>query len=373
MRAGSALQTSEYYGNCATLNQTDYQFAAFDCDQTLAVTFMYDSKLPEGERVSFQCAILHTTSDGRRRIRVHNLALNVSSAIANIFRMADLDALLQFYCKRAVSQISQHSLATLINHIHIRSAQVLGSYRKFCANAMPSGQLVLPESLKLLPIFCLALNKSTAFSTGITIPISLSHFYIIGSLPIDMRAAALFNLMSMSLAFLPVYLYPRLFPLHRLLDEQHDLKLPPPQLRLSQEFLEPHGLYLLENGFRLLLWVGNMIDPEILSRLFGVAQLSAIAAGPEYNLPELNNTLSIKVRQLVSNLQSKHHRYLPLHVIRQGLDPAEVDWQSNLIEDGQNTLGPSYVDFLCRLHNQINHEINTASLAEKTALLSFLQ
>jgi protein transport protein SEC24 len=158
VRAGSSLQTAEYFGNCSTLNQTD--------DQSIAVTFMYDGKLPENEPVTFQCAILHTTSSGERRIRVHNLSLAVSSLIVNVFRMADLDALLQYSCKKAVSQIRTVPLNTLVNHFHIKSAQALGSYRKFCANTMPPGQLVLPESLKLLPIFCLAFSKSSAFSSS---------------------------------------------------------------------------------------------------------------------------------------------------------------------------------------------------------------
>lgn len=168
VRAGSSLQTGEYFGNYSTLNQTDYQFAAIDCDQSFAVTFFYDGRLDEREKASFQCAVLHTTAQGQRRIRVLNLAVPVSGQLANIFRMADLEALVQFSTKRAISQLASTPLPTLIQHFHIRSAQVLASYRKNCAATMPSGQLVLPESLKLLPIYGLALSKTAAFAQGIT-------------------------------------------------------------------------------------------------------------------------------------------------------------------------------------------------------------
>lgn len=170
VRAGSSLQTTDYLGNFSTLNQTDYQFAALNCDQSFAVTFIYDSKLSENEMVSFQCAVLHTTTEGERRIRVHNLALRVTSAMANVFRMADFDALVQFFCKKAISQLTSTPLPSLITQFHVRSAQALASYRKFCAQNMPSGQLVLPESLKLLPIYCLAFSKSVAFSSSIHSP-----------------------------------------------------------------------------------------------------------------------------------------------------------------------------------------------------------
>lgn len=175
VRSGSALQTGEYMGNFSTLNQTDYQFSAFDCDQTFTVTFLYDAKLSENEIVSFQCAVLYTSCEGQRRIRLHNLALKVTSAMSNIFRMADLEAIIQFFCKRAIHQASSMSLQGVVNHFHVRGAQLLAAYRKFCAQNMPAGQLVLPESLKLLPIYCLAFSKTMAFSQGIISAEGVSH------------------------------------------------------------------------------------------------------------------------------------------------------------------------------------------------------
>lgn len=42
-------------------------------------------------------------------------------------------------------------------------SDVLGVYRKFCAKGANPGQLILPEALKLLPLYALALSKSPAF------------------------------------------------------------------------------------------------------------------------------------------------------------------------------------------------------------------
>lgn len=116
-----------------------------------------------------------------------------------------------------------------------------------------------------------------------------------------------------------------------------------------------------------------MVDPEILSRIFGVAQVVALQTVNLDCLPEMNNPLSIQARRLVSKIHEKHAKFIPIKVIRQSLDPAEIEWQCALVEDGQPSWGPSYVDFLCRLHGQITHEMSSSSLAEKTALLSFLQ
>lgn len=168
-----------------------------------------------------------------------------------------------------------------------------------------------------------------------------------------------------------MYLYPKLYPVHRLMELSPD-QIYPSKVRLSAELLEPHGLYLLDNGGQLLLWVGSVADPEVLSKVFGVAQATAISTSPN-DLPELPNAASQHARTLIQTIRAGYEKHLPLTIVRNSLDPTEVRWQNNMVEDAQSSLGPSYVDFLCRLHNQINHEMTSASLAERTALLSFLQ
>ena len=43
---------------------------------------------------------------------------------------------------------------------------MLAAYRKHCASTSPSGQLILPESLKLLPLYALGLIKSGLLRCG---------------------------------------------------------------------------------------------------------------------------------------------------------------------------------------------------------------
>lgn len=166
VRVSSNLQIGEYIGALATPNQIDYHAAVLDCDQTFCITFFHDGRLAEMENITFQCAVLHTTSTGQRRIRVLNIMARATSQLANIYRMADLDTILQFSIKRIIAHIPLTPLPTLVQHFYLKAAQSLASYRKNCAANMPSGQLVLPESLKLLPLYCLTISKSPAFSSG---------------------------------------------------------------------------------------------------------------------------------------------------------------------------------------------------------------
>ena len=47
-----------------------------------------------------------------------------------------------------------------------RCAQVLATYRERCSEQAPLGQLILPECLKLLPLYINCVIKSDALSGG---------------------------------------------------------------------------------------------------------------------------------------------------------------------------------------------------------------
>uniref|UniRef100_A0A8C5BDK2 Uncharacterized protein n=1 Tax=Gadus morhua TaxID=8049 RepID=A0A8C5BDK2_GADMO len=48
-----------------------------------------------------QCALLYTTAGGQRRLRVHNLSLNCSSQLMELFKSCETDSLINFFSKTA--------------------------------------------------------------------------------------------------------------------------------------------------------------------------------------------------------------------------------------------------------------------------------
>lgn len=345
----------EYLGGGASPNETDYHFASLDPTQALSVQFAYEgSKLSEGERMLFQAAILHTTWQGRRRIRLINLALPVTSNLANLFRVADMDALLAWMVRHAVSQVHDASLAYLAGECMGRGCQMLAAYRKHCAQGMPGGQLVLPESLKLLPLCLLGLLKQTGLSIGQTASQQ------VGSMTAESRVVALRRLQWIGMDELTLQIYPRLIPLHTMAEIR--------EVRLSHEFIAREGVHLLCDGQRLMLQVGVAVDPALLQAIFGSQPTSG-----EEPLPSLNNGPNQRTRYIIDALRRQcRWTHLPLMIVRQGLDPTELQWFAQLVEDGQATgsVGSTYADFLVRIHTQIGQEMNAQpSLSERAALL----
>lgn len=225
-------------------------------------------------------------------------------------------------------QVPGHALGACKEAISKATADALLAYRTHCAAASSSGQLILPEALKLLPLYSLALSKSTVFRNDVR--------------P-DVRAAAMWHLLSLPAHKAVPFIYPRFVALHTLLDRpavsvrcrgcwawQGEVasscasaawpghwwcctrrlgsliagaRLPvtastvwpaapttvgvvpnrfhphppsaqnalpvPDKLWLSAEKLDPEGVFLLENGQEAFIYVGKAAAQGTLQALFG--------------------------------------------------------------------------------------------------------
>lgn len=86
--------------------------------------------------------------------------------------------------------------------VQARLVRALREYQNMFGVQHPlTGRLIYPESLKLLPLYCLSLNKCIALRGG----------YGVASL--DERLAASFEMMIMSIPRLLTFLYPIMFRL----------------------------------------------------------------------------------------------------------------------------------------------------------------
>lgn len=128
-------------------------------------------------------------------------------------------------------------LPTVREDLTRRCVKLLASYRRNCALGSPPGQLILPESFKLLPLYTLAMLKSKALKGGNIIS--------------DVRVAYMRHQRNLGVAATIQFLYPRMVALHVLRDEDGipvgDYgRIPtPPLMRCSYSWMEPHGAYLL--------------------------------------------------------------------------------------------------------------------------------
>ena len=76
---------------------------ALHADSAFAVTLQHSSgrvsTLDSREYAHLQCAVLYTSKEGQRRVRVLNVAFQVSTLAGNVFRFADAEATLATFAK----------------------------------------------------------------------------------------------------------------------------------------------------------------------------------------------------------------------------------------------------------------------------------
>ncbi|KAF5204290.1 transport protein Sec24-like [Thalictrum thalictroides] len=334
VRCSQGLQVQEYSGSFCKRIPTDVDLPAIDSDKTIMVTFKHDDKLVEGTECAFQCAVLYTTIYGERRIRVTTLSLPCTSVLSNLFRAADLDAQFANFLKQVANEIPTKPLIQVKEQVINKCVNILTAYRKFCATVSSSGQLILPEALKLLPLYTLALVKSIGLRTDARLDDQAYWVNRVTSLPIPLTVPLV---------------YPRMMAIHNLLLEEDTGSVIPPIVPLSSEHLTEDGIYFLESGEDGLIYVGKEASSDVLQQIFGVASFDKIPT--QFVLQQYDNELSRRLNDLVNEIRSQRCSYLRLRLCKKG-DSSETFFFSYMVEDKSHA-SPSYVEFLVHIHRQI--------------------
>ena len=99
VRTSTGIRPVDFMGNFFMPNTTDVELAAIDCDKAINVEIKHDDKLTESDGAYIQAAILYTSMSGKRQLRIHNMALNCCSQMADLFRNCELDTLINHMAK----------------------------------------------------------------------------------------------------------------------------------------------------------------------------------------------------------------------------------------------------------------------------------
>ncbi|NXW17307.1 SC24D protein, partial [Circaetus pectoralis] len=335
VRTSTGFRATDFFGAIYMNNTTDVEMAAVDCDKAVTVEFKHDDKLNEDSGALIQCAVLYTSISGQRRLRIHNIGLNCSSQLADVYKTCETDALINFFAKSAFKAILSQPLKMVREILVNQTAHMLACYRKNCASPSAISQLILPDAMKVLPVYMNCLLKSCV---------------LVGrpEIPTDERAYHRQLVTSMGVADTQLFLYPQLLPIHSL-----DLKSDtvPAAVRCSEERLSEGGAFLLANGLSMFLWLGVSTPPELIQGLFNVPSFAHISTEAT-SLPDLDNPFSKKLKSILEHIQSQKPYTMKLIIVKQREQP-EVHFRQFLVEDKSIYGGASYVDFLCCVHKEI--------------------
>ncbi|XP_024597709.1 protein transport protein Sec24B isoform X3 [Neophocaena asiaeorientalis asiaeorientalis] len=341
IRCTKGLSMHTFHGNFFVRSTDLLSLANINPDAGFAVQLSIEESLTDTSLVCFQTALLYTSSKGERRIRVHTLCLPVVSALADVYAGADVQASICLLANMAVDRSISSSLSDARDALVNAVVDSLSAYGSTVSNLQHSG-LIAPSSLKLFPLYVLALLKQKAFRTGT-------------STRLDDRVYAMCQIKCQPLVHLMKMIHPNLYRIDRLTDEGaihvNDRVVPqPPLQKLSAEKLTRDGAFLMDCGSVFYIWIGKSCDSNFIEDVLGYPNFASIPQKMTH-LPELDTLSSERARSFITWLRDNRPLNPILHVVKDE-SPAKTEFFQHLIED-RTEAAFSYYEFLLHIQQQI--------------------
>lgn len=339
----------------------------------------YSSSAALFEDACVQCAVLFTDPAGLRRIRVHTMFASKTSVLADVFRLADVDATVAFLAKKAASAVFTNGtpIPKAKEALVEKTVQALFVYRKRCTSSSMSGQLILPEGLKTLPVTILGLSKSNAFRSS-------ANSTAGDAVSVDDRVAALAFLVSAMPADIAAMGYPRMWELQDLVaaagkrlpraetstvggtenagqsTSNEPLALPN-TAALTSGSLSEEKILMVDNGMRLVVWLGDKVSKEAANDVIaqvGPHQLviRAETAGSTELLKSVSEDKGRRIAGIVERVVRSRPFLAKTHVVVRSVAGAGGEAKQMLpllIEDRAANGMHSYVEFLRYVHKKV--------------------
>ncbi|XP_065819034.1 protein transport protein Sec24A isoform X4 [Labrus bergylta] len=342
IRCTKGLSIHTFHGNFFVRSTDLLSLPNVNPDAGFAVQMSIEENLDDMQTVSFQAALLYTSSKGERRIRVHTLCLPVVNSLSDIFAGADVQAITGLLACMAVDRSVTASLSDARDAMTNASIDSLSSYRQSVLTIQQPG-LLAPACLRLFPLFILALLKQKAFRTGT-------------STRLDDRVFAMCQLKYQPLAYSLLMIHPALYRIDDLTDEGalniNERTIPQPRLlQLTVEKLSREAAFLMDAGTVIYLWIGRNCNPTFLSQVLGVPSYAAVPDNL-YLLPELDTAESQRTRAFIGWLRDQRPFFPSLHIIRDE-SQQKASFLQNMIEDRTES-ALSYYEFLLHVQQQIS-------------------
>jgi protein transport protein SEC24 len=347
VRASRGIRMSAFHGNFFIRSTDLLALPILPLDQNYVIELQLEEDLKQ-PFIVLQTAVLHTTCYGERRIRVITQAIPTTDNMAQLFASADQIAITSYLANKAVEKcMSGSSLNDSRDLVTKNVSDMLQVFKNQVAgSAGASAQLAVPNNLSLLPLLACGLVKHVGLREG-------------SAIPPDLRAYAQDLLTTLPTQSLIPYIHGRFYSLFNMSAEagtigEHGVILPPTQ-NLSSERLAPHGLFLIEDGQNMFLWVGKEAVPKLIQDVFDLPSYAELQGG-KTTLPQLDNDFSKRVNNVIEKTRAlRRGVYRPyLYVVKSDAEPALRSWAlSLLIEDRMDHMS-SYAQYLTLIKNKIN-------------------
>lgn len=340
IRCSKGLRISSFFGHFFVRSTDLLALPACDADKTFAVEITHEETLITGQASYLQAALLYTSSQGERRIRVHTLSVPVVSELIDLYKSCDAGCTAALMAKVNVEKTFTSKLDVVRSNVQQSLCNALKEYRMLHmrGTAAPQpGSMVLPEKLKVLPVLTLGLLKSAALrGTG-------------RDVNTDERAAVSHQVTTSNVPDLVKLVYPSCYRVDQEAGPwgsrgQNKNVVLPSTTPAGLEYFDPTGVYLIDTGRVIILWIGSRTSQQFYADVFGDAPQKNVPLSIEP--PRQGSKLSPRINAVVQQLRQHKDIIQEVHVVRQGT-PLEAHVMPYFVEDRMGPSGqPSYLDWM---------------------------
>ncbi|VDM96693.1 unnamed protein product [Thelazia callipaeda] len=327
IRCTKGLSLHTFYGNFFVRSTDLLAVANVSPDSAIGVQVQMEENLVGVNTVCFQAAVLYTSSKGDRRIRIHTLSLPLTKDLSTLFNHFDVRCAISLVSRMAVERtLTGSSLADSREAMVNAVVDIFCAYNYSISQGNHINSVFSPTtSIRFFPLYVLGMLKHRAFTAG-------------QSVKLDNRVAALLLFRSAPLEVIDLELYPALYELNHFIENETD----PPRLHLSFANVNRNGVYLLDTGSYVYVYISFSVESNIIKCLFDVDAFAEI--DEEKSFEVLDNPFSDRVHSFLRKLSIYRTVFAPVIIIREDSSLRDLFCQ-RLIEDRTES-SHSYSEFL---------------------------
>ena len=341
-----------------------FQLGGCDPDYCYYYNMRLNEYFKNGQKTDIQLVVLFDDNYSNRYLRIFNYSFDMTSEVGNIFTNAEVDSVSKAMIYKEISLIYKTDFKNVRINLENKIINSFKYYRIKEKSGTPSNQLILPVSIRYLPLYVDSFLKTGILSNQNKPEMINQIIYIMNKLLRD-----------------PIYsttkfLYPKLYRIDNieneqinenksikienigLVNEKYNIIQKPLLLRLSKDVIDFDCAYLIDNGCYIYLFIFNHIEGNFYYDMFGV-QTYEEAKDTVTNLDEENQSdINQRILNIVSQLRKENGGYFqPLRLFFFEESGIANPILANLLKEDKLDEYDNYPGYLCNLHREIQERI----------------
>ena len=280
--------------------------------------------------VYIQSALLYSYGDGTRRIRVHNLCLPITTNIKYIYNEVNSEILATHYLKDTIDKL--YKTKNISNAIISTDTQFKHFIDKVMSIQYKMNKELLPN-LEYLPLYMIGMFKHRIFCKE-----EIEKNY-----DIDISNFLRISLQKLSSQEILSFIVPSIYSLHDLENDKNigtynsetgEFNMPN-MVSSNKSSMEDNGLYLIDNGYLLIIYVKHGVSAYIIKNLLGVDDLRSLnfVINEDNIFGEKNsNEFNDRIKNILDYIRGGKSLFQNLIVVFEGAGGERIINES-LIED----------------------------------------